>query len=146
MLLVYRPIPDWSKYMVEEVNCATDQFAVALSNTNPEEEANPPTKDGNGKLANVTQISYQNCSSRLLTKISSSQSGGVYKLKFKDLILLAQGGEVGPFRYIYIYDNTHPDKPLVCYFDIGYNYTMESGSFVKLEFDKENGLFFITPK
>ena len=71
-------------------------------------------------LVNLTQISYSNVSSRNLTTSSSSQSGGVYKLVVADLTLTASG-TVGPFRYIYIFDDTvtSPADPIIGYYDYG---------------------------
>jgi hypothetical protein len=41
--------------------------------------------------------------------------------------LTASGGTVGPFRYVYVYDDTVtvPADPLVCYFDYGSSITLQ---------------------
>ena len=41
-------------------NLNTGTLKLALSNTAPGSETSPPTADGNGVLANVTQIAYTN--------------------------------------------------------------------------------------
>ena len=76
----------------------SDQLKVALTNT-----AHTSTWT---KLSDLTEISYTNLSSRDLTTSSSSQTSGTYKLVISDLVLTASGGSVGPFQYIYIYDDT----------------------------------------
>lgn len=117
---------DWVDTMPEVANVATDQFVIALSNTAPASETSNPTADGNGVLANVTQISYTNCSTRNVTTTSSTQTGGTHTLALTDLTLTASGGTVGPFRYVYLYDDTptSPADPIVGYWDYGSSITM----------------------
>ena len=115
-MATYNKIADWVDNMSENVDAASDQFAVALSNTAPGAEGTPPTGDGDGVLANVTEVSYTNCSSRNLTTASSSQTGGTYTLDFNNLTLTASGGAVGPFEYVYDDTVAAPADPLVCYF------------------------------
>lgn len=137
-------INDWVDYMVEAANLSSDQFTVALSNTAPGSESSNPTADGNGVLANVTEITYTNLSSRNLTTASSSQTSGTYTLDFNDLTLSASGGSVGPFRYVYIYDDTVTGDPLVTLFDYGSSITLNDGEEIKLQVNV-NGLFTIAP-
>jgi len=119
---------DWVVNESEIVDLDNDQFVVALSNTSPASETNPPLTDTKGLLANVTQISYTNLSTRNLTTIASEQTAGVYKLDFSDLVLTATGGSVGPFRYVYIYDDTAAGDPIVGVYDLGSAVTITDGS------------------
>lgn len=137
-------VNDWVDYLVEDVDCASDQFAVALSNTAPAAETPIPTADGNGVLANVTQVAYTNLDGvnpRNITTTSSSQTGGTYKLVLADLTLTASGGSVGPFQYVYIYDDTVTDDPLVCYYDYGSSITLNDGESLLIDFHDTNGFF-----
>lgn len=137
----YVKINDWAVNSEKAVNIGTDTFVVALTNTAPGSESTPPTGDGNGVVANLTQISYTNLSSRTLTTASSAQTGGTLKLDFNDLVLTASGA-VGPFRYVYIYDDTptSPADPLVCYFDYGSSVTLANGETLTISFHA-NGLY-----
>lgn len=128
-MATYNKIADWAENSEKGANIGTDQFVVALSNTAPGSETTPPTGDGAGVLANVTQVSYTNCSSRNLTTASSAQASGTLTLDFNDLTLTASGGTVGPFQYVYVYDDTvaSPVDPLVSYFDYGSSITLASG-------------------
>ncbi|MCA9366852.1 hypothetical protein KC887_01140 [Candidatus Kaiserbacteria bacterium] len=130
----FNKINDWVDYMGEDVDLASDQFVVALSNTAPGSESSNPAADGNGVLANVTEVSYTNCSSRNITTSSSSQSSGTYSLVLTDLTLTASGGSVGPFRYVYIYDDTVAGDPLVCYYDYGSSITLADGESIDIDF------------
>lgn len=125
---------DWVVNESELADLDNDQFAVALSNTAPASETPDPLTDGNGVLANVTEISYTNLSNLNLTTIASEQTAGVYKLDFSDLVLTASGGSVGPFRYVYIYDDTVAGDPLVGVYDLGSAVTITDGSSRTLKF------------
>lgn len=94
------------------------------------------------ELADLTQISYTNCSSRVLTVSSSSQTSGTYKLVIADLILTATG-TVGPFRYIYIYDDLSTNDKLIAYYDYGSSITLNSGDTFTIDFDATNGVLTI---
>lgn len=120
-------VNDWVSYLAKGANVATDQFALALSNTAPASEASNPTADGNGVIANVTQVSYTYCSSRALTTTSADQAGGTLSLVLQDLTLTASGGSVGPFRYVYVFDDTLAGDPLVGLYDYGSSITLNAG-------------------
>ena len=110
-------------------NCATDQFTVALTAA-----ASAPVA-GNSVLANLTQISYTNLSSRDLTTSSSGQTGGTFTQLFDDLVLTASGA-VATFRYIVIYNNTptSPADPLLSFYDFGSDLTLASGETLTIDF------------
>lgn len=142
-MATFTKINDWADYLGEGVNLSTDQFAIALSNTAPASETPVPTADGNGVLANVTEVTYTNLSARTLTTSSSSQASGTYKLVIADKTLTSTGGSTGPFRYIYVYDDTVAGDPLVCYYDYGSSITLADGESLNIDFDGTNGLFSI---
>lgn len=115
-------------------NLQSDSLVVALTNT-----AHTSTWS---QLSELTQISYTNLSSRAITVTSSAQTGGTYKLVLQDLTLTASGS-VGPFRYIYIYDDTATNDELIGYYDYGSAITMASGDTLTLNFDDSNGVLTI---
>ena len=77
------------------------------------------------------------------TTTTSAQASGTYKLVLADLTLTASGGDGGPFRYVYIYDDTPagPVDPLVCYYDYGSAITLATGETLLIDFSAANGLF-----
>lgn len=127
---------DWVENESEVVDLDGDSFLVALSNVAPASETNNPLTDTKGILANVTQIAYTYLSTRALVRASSGQVAGVYKLDFDDLVLTASGGAVGPFRYIYVVDDTptSPVDPIVGCYDLGAATTISDGSSKTLKF------------
>ena len=111
-------------------NLGSDSLKVALTNTAPVAT--------NTQLANITEISYTNCSTRAITVSSSAQTSGTYKLVFADLILTASGA-VGPFRYVVIYNDTATNKELIGWYDYGSSVTLQSGDTFTIDFDGTNG-------
>lgn len=124
----------------------THQLTVALSDTAPGSEGSNPTADGNGLLANVTQIAYTFLSSRDIILVSSSVASGIYKLVLTDLVLTSTGGTTGPLRYVYIYnlDTVVLADPLVCVYDYGSSISLLDGEQLTIDFDPTNGLFQLT--
>ena len=144
-------IADFVEHVAEGThNLGADQLAVALSNTAPGSETpTAPTSDGGGILGNVTQIAYTNLSGtnpRNLTTSSSSQTSGTYTLVLADLTLTASGGSVGPFQYIYVYNEaaTTPVDALIGYYDYGSALTLNDGESLTIDFDATNGALTIT--
>ena len=118
-------------------NLGADTLTVALTAA-----ANAPVAT-NTVLANLTQISYTNCSTCVITTSSSAQSSGTYKLVLTDLVLTASGGTVGPFRYVVIYNDTATNDELIGWYDYGSDITLANGETLTIDFDGTNGLLQI---
>ena len=114
-------------------NLATGQLVVALTNAAPIAT--------NTVLANITQITYTNLSTRNITTTSSAQTSGTYKLVLTDLVLTATGA-VGPFRYVVIYNDTptSPADPLIGWYDYASSISLATGETFTIDFDAANGL------
>lgn len=114
---------------------SADQLKVALSNTAP--------NAANSVLADITQISYTNLSSRDLTVASSSQTSGLYKLVINDLVLTASGS-VPTFRYVILYNDTALNDELIGFYDIGVTVTMVNLDTFTINFDGGTGVLQLT--
>lgn len=111
----------------------THTFKYALSNTAPGSESSDPTADGNGVLANVTEIAYTNLSEdRTVSSTAVTLSSGTASFDGDDEVLTASGGSVGPFRYIYLYNDTASGDPLIGYWDYGSALTLADGETLTL--------------
>lgn len=131
----YTKFNSFSEALAEKVhNLGADTLKVALTNSAP--------SASNTVLANITEVSYTNLSSRTITVSASSQSSGTYKLVCTDLVLTATG-TVGPFRYVVIYNDTATNDELIAYFDYGSALTLANGDTLTLDFDGTNGLLQI---
>jgi len=134
-MATYTKFEAFVEAMAEKVhNLGSDTLTVALTNT-------APTAATDSQLSDITEISYTNCSSRDITVSSSSQTSGTYKLVLADLTLTASGGNVGPFRYVVIYNNTATNDELIAYYDYGSSITLADGETLDIDFDGTNGLF-----
>lgn len=134
-MATYNKFNSFVENVAEKVyNLGSDTLKVALTNSAP--------VASNTVLANITEISYTNLSSRTLTVSSSSQTSGTYKLVVDDLVLTASGA-VGPFRYVVIYDDTATNDELICWFDYGSSISLANTDTFTLDFDPTNGLLQI---
>ena len=138
----FTKVNNFVKNAVHDMDLESDQIAVALTNTAPGSESTDPTGDTGGVIANLTQISYSNCSSRNVGTTSSTQSGGTYKLVLQDLTPTASG-TVGPFRYIYLFNDTVTGDPLIGLYDYGASVTLNNGDTFTLDFSPSNGVIQI---
>jgi hypothetical protein len=128
----------FSENVAEKVhNLGADALTYALTNVAPVAT--------NTILANLTQISYTNLSSRVPTITSSAQTSGTYKLVLADLILTASGGSVGPFRYVVLYNDTptSPADPLIGWWDYASSITLADGETFTVDADPTNGVLTI---
>lgn len=133
---------DWTKNAQEAVNVASDTLMIALSNTAPGSESSNPLSDGNGVIANVTQIAYTNYSDdmttdRTLENVTNVTSSGVATLDGDDIVITASGGALPSFQYVYIYDDTvtSPADPILGVLDHGSAISLSSGESVTIQWD-----------
>ena len=135
-MAVFNKFDSFVEAVAEKVhNLGSDQLTIALTNTAP--------VAGNSLLANITEITYTNLSTRNLTTTASSQTSGLYKLVVSDITLTSTGGSTGPFRYVVVYNSTAASGPLIGFFDYGSSITLLSGESLTVDFDQSNGLLTI---
>lgn len=119
-------VEDWQEGVY---TASTDQFIVALTT-----QANIPLAT-NSVLADLTEISYTNLSTRNLTLSSSGQTAGLFTQLFVDLVLTASGA-VATFRHIVIYNDTptSPADPLLARYDFGSDLTLAASDTLTIDF------------
>ena len=144
-MAVFNKLNGFVEHLSEGVhNLGSDQLVLALSNTAPSAETTAPTvSTANCILSNVTLVSTTDLSGTNplnITTTSSTQSSGTYRLVLAD-ITLSSTGTVGPFRYIYLYNDTPttPADPLIGYFDYGAGLTLNNGESLTIDFDQASG-------
>jgi hypothetical protein len=107
-------------------NLGSDTLTVALTNTQP--------VNTNTVLANITQISYTNLSSRVLSGVTSAQSSGTYKLDANDLVLTASG-TVAEFQWVVLYNDTATNDELIGFYDYGSKVNLLNGETFTITWD-----------
>jgi hypothetical protein len=129
-LATYNKHSQFVEDMAEKVhNLQSDAITAYLTAT-----ANAPVAS-NSILANVTQISYTNLSSRVFTVSTAAQVTGTYTWLLADLTLTASGA-VASFQYAGIYNDTptSPADPLIAWYDYGAAVTLASGETFTYDF------------
>jgi hypothetical protein len=141
-MATYNKFNQFVEYMAEQVvNLGSDTLKVALTNTQP--------SVSNTILANITQISNGNgytTGGTAATQSASAQSSGTYKLTVADVVFTASTGDIGPFRYAVLYDDTpsSPADPLIAWWDYGAPITVADGETFTVDFDSSNGVLQLT--
>lgn len=115
-------------------NLGSDQLKVALTDSAPVAT--------NTVLADITEISYTNLSTRNITTTSSSQTSGTYKLVLTDLVLTASG-TVPQFRYVVLYNDTASNDELIGWFDYASELNMVDTDTFTIDFDGSAGILTI---
>jgi hypothetical protein len=116
------------------IDLSGNGLTVALTNT--------AHTAGWDEIADLTQVSYTNLSARVITVGSCTQTSGTLKLICTDLTLSATGA-VGPFQYVYVYDDNSTGDKLCFYYDYGSAVTLASGDSFVIDFDASNGVLTI---
>lgn len=117
---------------LKKLNLATDQLKMAFTNA--------AASAAHKVLADLTEISYTNASSRNVTTTSFTSTGGVSKLICADLVVTASGGTIGPFRSAYLYSDTATNKDIIGAWDHGSSRTCEDGETITVDMDGTNGV------
>ena len=111
---------------VHNLNTAT--FGVAITTVVP--------VVGNSVLTDLTTVSLANAISTTFASLGSSQTGGNYTLQFPvSKVIEASGGNIGPFRYVVIYNDSAVSDNLIAWFDYGSEITLNDGETITLDFD-----------
>ena len=135
-MATFNKVNSFVEALAEKVhNLGSDQLVIALTNT-----AHTSTWT---QLSDLTEVAYTNLSTRNITTTSSAQTAGTYKLTLTDLVLTSSGGTTGPFRYVYIYNDTATNDELIGYYDYGSSITLQDGDTFTIDFDASNGVLQI---
>jgi hypothetical protein len=130
------------EYLAEKVaDLGTDTFKVMLTNTAP-----VATNSVRADLVELSAGNGYTTGGNTASVVSSSQTGGTYKLVLDDPAAWTATGAMGPFRYAVLYDDTptSPADPLVGWWDYGSNLTMQSGETFQVDFSAADGVLTIS--
>lgn len=120
-------------------NLGADSLKVALTNTAPTAasdtgflpgSSHPPPANTNGYTTGGNAVTIS----------SSAQASGTYKLVLADTVFTAAGGQLGPFRYAILYNDTAASDQVIGYWDYGASVTLSDGETFTVDFDASNGV------
>ena len=118
-------------------NLASDNLTIALCAT-----ADTIVVATDAVLADLSQIVYTDCSSRLCVPTSCDETAGTAKLIIPDLVLTSTG-TVGPFQWVVLYNATPVAGPLIGYYNYGSALTLGNGETFTINFDGAAGVLTV---
>ena len=134
-MATYNKFNSFVEALAEKVhNLGSDTLKIALTDSAP--------VASNTILANITEISYTNLSTRVPNITSSTQTSGTYKLILQDLVLTASG-TVPQFRYVVLYNDTATNDELIGWWDYGSEANLLNTDTFTLDFDGSGGVITI---
>ena len=130
-----------SAILREEHNLEADAFKIALTNTAPvntQTDFDAVTNHAapaaaNGYTSGGTTIG----SSAGASVLKVSASGGTVTVEGNEVTFTASGGNLGPFRYAVMYNDTHSTDGLVGYWDYGSSITLANTETFKVRFNND---------
>ena len=116
-------------------NLGSDALKIMLTNTAP--------SASNLVKTDITEISAGNGYSAgglAVTGITSSQTGGTYKLVASADPVLTVTGAVGPFQYAVLYNSTPASGNLIGWWDRGSALTLANTDTFTIDLDQTSGI------
>lgn len=133
-MAIYNKVTGSREALLEGINCGSDQWAIALTNTAPSLAFTSGTSDlatGGGYTAGGANVSTT----------SSGETAGTYKLVVADpATWTASGSGIGPFRYAMLVNKT--TNQCIGYWDYGSSITLNgtNGDTFTADLDGTNGV------
>ena len=113
------------------INLNTDTLKVYLTNDTPSASADDVKAD----LAEITMTNEANHGAGGGdVQNAYSEASGTGTLTGTDVVFVASGGTVGPFRYVPLYDDTHAIDVLLAWWDYGSEITLQDGESFTVDF------------
>jgi hypothetical protein len=121
-------------------NLGSDTLKLMLTLTAP-----VVTNTVKGDLTEISAGNGYTAGGTAITITTSAQTTGTYKLIGNDVTFTASGGNIGPFRYVVLYNDTptSPADPLIQFWDYGSSQTLTAGQVLTVDLHVTNGILQI---
>lgn len=120
-------------------NLQTAVFKAALTNTAP---TATDTTWSTGVYPAPAAANGYTAGGNSLTTSSATTTTGTFKLVLADSVFTAAGGQMGPFRYVILYNSSATNK-LVGWYDYLSSITLNDTETFTVDFDAANGVLTI---
>lgn len=118
----------------------SDVFKVYLTNTAP-----AATDTVFGTPAEISAGNGYTAGGATIGTITGSQSSGTFTfIGGTDPSWTASGGNIGPFQYAVLYNDTSATNPLIGWWDYGTAVTLTSGNTFTVDINQSSGVLTIT--
>lgn len=114
-------------------NLNADVLRLALTNTAPTAATDDGFLPGSLHPAPAAANGYTS-GGNTPTNSGYSQTSGTGALVLVDSVFTASGGNLGPFRYVLLYDDTAASDQLIGYWDYGSSITLADGETFTVDF------------
>jgi len=128
-MATYNKFQDFIRALGEkEHDLHDDTLKAYLSNAAPSASADTVKTD-------CAEISNENgYTAPVDIQNTYTETDGTGTLVAVDITITADGGTVGPFRYVLIYNDTHASDGLVCWHDYGSELTLQASEEFVIDF------------
>jgi hypothetical protein len=118
-------------------NLGSDTLKVMLLNSAPDAAADAVKADLPAEIAAGFGYSAGGATATVTT---SAQTAGVYTLAASQVVITASGGDIGPWQYAVLYNDTptSPADPLIMYADNGSSVSIVDGQSLTIRFNSAN--------
>ena len=123
----------FSEHLAEKVHdLNADTLMVLLSVDAPSAAADAIKTDLTSELGTANGYTSGGAD----TQNATSRAGGTTSITGVDVVWTAAGGQIGPARYVVLYNTTpaSPLDPLIQYWDYGANFTLNDGETFTVDF------------
>ena len=115
-------------------NFASDTLKYAFTDTEPSVSADAVLADVAGTIVTT------NMDTITATGVTSTQTGGTFKLVIGDLLITA-GGALDQFQYVVLYNDDAPSDEVIGYYDYGSAVNMVDTNTFNIDNDPIAGVF-----
>jgi hypothetical protein len=124
-----------------------DVLKIGLTNTSPnaadthvDTALSPDVVEATSNASEIASGNGYTEGGGTLANPSGTRAAGTFTLGADEFVWTAAGGTIGPFRYVYLYDNTAgaaATRPVIAWWDYGSALTLQIGETFTVRFNSD---------